>query len=322
MSEQPRRPAVIVGVFVTVGIVLLSGGVLAIGDLNDSFSRKITVSTVFDEVNGLKAGDSVWFSGVKVGRVQTLTLEAGSRVGVEMKVDRAAAAFIREDALAKIGSEGAIGSKLVVLYDGTPGRGQLEDGDVLVAGEGLSMDDMMATFQANNENLLAITSDLRVLTGGLVAGDGVAGRLLSDELLGIQMVDTVTSLQEASVEAQSVTANLSTFTGKLNRPGTLPHDLVTNEALVPSLTATAAKLDAVADSVARSTADTNTAVGALLNDAQAGADMKETLANLKEGSALLNEDLEAAQHSFPLRGGFRRKAKAAAADVNQVGRRP
>ena len=51
--------------------------------------------------------------------------------------------------------------------------------------------------------------------------------------------------------------------------------------------------------------------GVLLNDPQAAASVKGTLSNLQTSSQKLDEDLEALQHNFLLRGFFRKKAKAA-----------
>ena len=47
----------------------------------------------------------------------------------------------------------------------------------------------------------------------------------------------------------------------------------------------------------------------LLNDVKTATDIKEMLGNLKAASKKLDEDLEAAQHNFLLRGFFKNKAK-------------
>ena len=49
-GSTPRRTAVYVGLFVTGAIAILGGGILAVGNVRETFSRKIAVSTVFDEV--------------------------------------------------------------------------------------------------------------------------------------------------------------------------------------------------------------------------------------------------------------------------------
>jgi phospholipid/cholesterol/gamma-HCH transport system substrate-binding protein len=48
----------------------------------------------------------------------------------------------------------------------------------------------------------------------------------------------------------------------------------------------------------------------MLHDDEAGAFFKESLKNLESSSKKLDEDLEAVQHNFLLRGYFKKKAKA------------
>jgi phospholipid/cholesterol/gamma-HCH transport system substrate-binding protein len=311
MSASPGRKSVVVGLFVTVGLVLLGGGVLAIGDINDTFTRKIGVSAVFDEVGGLDDGDNVWFSGVKVGVVKEIGFHDGSQVEVRMSIDRSAAQYIANDTLAKIGADGLIGNKIVILYEGTPAAPRITDGTVLAVGEALSMDEVMATAQENNQNLLAITNDLKTLTGRIAAGEGTAGKLLKDDDLYTSIDATLASLESASERANHMPGSLSAFAADLNREGNFAHDLATDTEIVPSLRTTATQASALVDGIARSTSDPNTAVGTLLHDQEAGSDIKGMLDNLNGSTRLLAEDLEAAQHNFLLRGFFKKKEKAA-----------
>ena len=52
----------------------------------------------------------------------------------------------------------------------------------------------------------------------------------------------------------------------------------------------------------------------LLHDEQAATNIKITLKNLQSGTKKLDEDLEALQHNFLLRGFFRKKARNEKAD--------
>jgi phospholipid/cholesterol/gamma-HCH transport system substrate-binding protein len=318
MSASPNRQAVVVGLFVLAAVGILTGGILTIGDLNDTFTKKLTVTAVFDEVNGLQEGDNIWFSGVKVGIVKDLAFQEGSRVLIEMKVDRKASEFIREDALAKIGSDGLIGNKIVVLYGGTPGAPHLEDGDVLLTEPAVSSEALMAMLQENNTNLLAITTDLKDISGKIAKGEGTVGKLLMDEALYTNVNGTVTTLGVASTNAQNATGSLSAFAGKLNKEGSLPNQLVTDKTTYPALTGAVGKLNDASGSaselmagIAKGAANPNTPIGTLVNDEPAGADLKVTLANLSQGTVLLNEDLEALQHNFLTRPYFKKKERAA-----------
>ena len=332
MNQTPKRQAVVVGLFVAFGTVILAGGVLTIGDINDTFSHKLEATAVFGEVNGLKKGDNIWFSGVKVGVVKGLVFRAGSLVEVSMKIDEDVARFIPRDALAKLGSDGLIGNKLVVLYGGTPDGPTLKDGDVLTIGSAASTEEIMATLQENNENLLAITTDLKAISGKIAAGEGTIGKLLADDVLYTRVVETVDTLESASSNAETLTASLGTFANKLNQKGGLPNDLVTDRTTWAALSSTATELQKASGKaselmggLAQGAADPATPVGLLMQDKQAATDLSATLENLNQGSALLAEDLEALQSNFLFRRYFRKKAKAEAKarDENEPrGRKP
>jgi phospholipid/cholesterol/gamma-HCH transport system substrate-binding protein len=72
----------------------------------------------------------------------------------------------------------------------------------------------------------------------------------------------------------------------------------------------------VVGGLAAGIADPGSPAGVLLHDEQTAADLQATAASLRAASALLAEDLEAAQHNVLLRGWFkkkeRREARAAA----------
>lgn len=319
MNPSPKRHQVLVGVFVSIAVAILAGGVLMIGDLNDTFTRKLTVRSEFEEVGGLKRGDSIWFSGVKVGRVSNLSFNGASHVEVDLKIDMEVVPFISADSLTKIGSDGLIGNRIVVLYGGTPGGPSLQAGDVLKVGKSVSTEEVMTMLQDNNTNILAITTDLKGITGKLVAGEGTFGKLLQDDALHANLTETVTMLNMASSNARSLTASLSTFSAKLNQKGSLPDELVSDRTTYASLTGTVDSLQHAGerasnlmDGLAQGATDPKAPVGALMHDEQAGTDLKGTLDNLNRGSLLLAEDLEALQHNFLFRRFFRKKAKAEA----------
>ena len=68
------------------GIVLFLVSVFFIGSENNIFSRTFTVSAVFKNVEGLKPGDNVWLSGVKIGTVSDVRIVSEGKVIVDLSL--------------------------------------------------------------------------------------------------------------------------------------------------------------------------------------------------------------------------------------------
>ena len=317
MKESPNKRAVIVGMFVLVGVLILLAGILTVGNLHTTFTKKMKITAVFDDVNGLLPGSNIWYSGVKIGTVKTLSFYGKSQVQVEMNIDQASQQYIRKDAKVKIGSDGLIGNKILIIYGGTVNAGEIMEGDMLSVATVLSTEEVMNTLQQNNKNILAITNDFKVISKRFVDGQGTLGKLMTDESIFNNINATSESLQQASVKAQKLMSDLSGFTSKLDDEGTLMNELVTDTVLFKSMTATITELQSMADSAAvmvnnlkTASANPNSTLGVLLKDDESGANVKQTIKNLESSSKKLDEDLELLKHSFLLRGAYKKQEKA------------
>ena len=62
--------SVIVGIFITIGILILVSAIFVLGGQQKTFVKAITIKAVFDDINGLQAGNNVWLFGVKIGVVK------------------------------------------------------------------------------------------------------------------------------------------------------------------------------------------------------------------------------------------------------------
>jgi len=316
MSESPSRRAVLVGFFVLLGIIFFVAGILMVGNLHETFKKKMEVISLFDDVNGLQKGNNVWFSGVKVGTVSSLHFYGKSQVEVRIKIDTKTQQYIRRDAMVKISSDGIIGNKILIIYGGTATSQMIQEGDTLGVEKTFSTEDMINTLQENNKNFLTITEDFKVISKGLVAGEGTIGKLLKDDAVYANINATTASLQLASAKAQALVASLATFSANLNKKGTLANELTTDTVIFNSVKMSVLQLQQMADTASAFIADLkkagtnpNSTIGVLLRDEASGAKIKETIKNLESSSQKLDEDLKAAQSSFLLKGYFKKKAK-------------
>jgi phospholipid/cholesterol/gamma-HCH transport system substrate-binding protein len=324
MSATTRR-TVFVGLFVFLATIIFAGAILAVGTLQNAFSPKITTHAVFEEVGGLQSGDFVWSSGMRVGVIESLTFIEASKVDVVMRINESVVPFIPADSKATIGSDGLIGNPIVVLAEGTPGGPSIQEGGEFGIGDAVSTAQIMETLQENNENLVAITGDIKELTRRLRDGEGALGKLLKEDDLYDEAKDAiveakaaVVDIQAASANARQLTASLAKFSAELNQPGQLPHDLANDTELMPSVRAAVsdledivAKASDVVDGLAADVGDDSTPLGVLMSDTESGADLKEILANLEETTVLLNEDLVAIRSNFLFRPYFKKQEREA-----------
>ena len=109
------RTEILVGIFVLVGIVCLGYLAIRLGKLEMMGNSGYVLYADFASVAGLKPGDPVEIAGVKVGRVETLSL-ANDRARLGLRVDPQVK--LQEDTIASVRSRGLIGDKFVLLSPG------------------------------------------------------------------------------------------------------------------------------------------------------------------------------------------------------------
>jgi phospholipid/cholesterol/gamma-HCH transport system substrate-binding protein len=322
METKNKRP-VIVGIFVFAALVIFVLGVMTLGGQKSIFNKGASVTAVFDEVNGLQIGNNVWFAGVKVGTIKEISLTKEGKVAVEMNIKEDAHPLIKKDTKAKLGADGFIGNKLIILSGGSPGAPMVENGSTLLVERAISTDEMMATLQDNNKNILAITTNFKAISEQIMGGKGTVGKLLNDDQMFTDLQQAIVSIKGAAINAQVLASNVSGYTAKLTSKGSLANDLVTDTVLFSRLRSTVRQIDALSKgadevladlkatsaSINRGMNDESTSIGLLLKDKETAADIKATIRNLQAGTQKLDENMEALQHNFLLRGFFRKKNK-------------
>ena len=327
MDKAENKRAIIVGLFLALGLAVFLIGVFTLGGQSKSFAKSIHISAVFDDVAGLKPGNNVWFSGVKVGTIKEIRFIGPSQVRVRMSIDQNSQQYIHRNAGVHIGSDGLIGNKIIVIDGGSPQAPIVGDGDVLQAAKLLSTDDMLKTLQQNNENLLAITGDFKLLSHKILQGKGTVGTLMADSAMALQLRASMRNLEIATASAAKMATQLNSFSNKMNTKGGLADKVFTDTTTFSKLKAAASQLQAAANNANTITDNLKTAtnklsttdntIGVLLNDPKGAEQVRSSLNNLQQGTVKLNETLDAAQHNFLLRGFFKKKAKAQADSIKK-----
>lgn len=327
MQATDNRKQITVGVFILLGLVIFVLGIFTLGSQRKTFVKSFTVNAVFNDIQGLKAGGNVWFSGVKIGTIKKIQFYGTSQVQVFMNIEEDSHKYIHKNAAASISSDGLIGNKIIVITGGSPKFPFVEDGDQLQVASTLSTDDIMKTFQVNNKNLVDVTSDFKVLAGNLVEGKGAVGALLTDEQIAKNFKAIVENLKTTTESTNRMAEQMNAFSKTLNTKGGLADKLMTDTAVFARLQQAVAELQKTAQSASAMTENlnkatskfnkTDNAVGLLINDQNTADQVKVIMKNMETSSKKLDENLEALQHNFLLRGFFKKKAKAEAEAATQ-----
>lgn len=319
MNEINVSKRLAVGIFIVLALAILVTAIFTIGGQHKVFVKTIRLHILFDDVQGLQAGNNVWLSGMKVGTVKSIDFYRNSRVAVTLSIEKKAQPHIANDSRARISTDGLVGNKIVVLSDGSDNVPPITDNDSLRSQHLAGTQEMFATFQASNANLLEITGNLKTISKRLNDGQGTLGQLINDPAIADHIRTSIDHLRTAAANSENLIANLEDFSTRLKQPGGLASQLATDTTVFNHLKGAVARLNEAATQATAFTSslrdagaglnDTNSPVGILLHDEDAGADLQRTLKNLRVSSKELSDDLEAIQHNFLLRGFFRKKEK-------------
>lgn len=318
--RDDNKKTVIVGIFVLLGIVILVAGVMTLGAQQKTFVKSYRVTTVFDDIAGLQTGNNVWFSGVKIGTVRKINFYGDAQVEIEMNLDATTKDFIRKDSKATISSDGLIGNKIIVIYGGTSDAGSIAEGDRLESVMPLDTDKMMETLQENNNNLVNITNDLKILTHKIAEGEGIVGALLTDSLLAEDFRSIMQDLNRTAARSNTLSSELVQFSQKLNKKGTTLDSFLNDTTLYASLQGSATGLQSTigkADSVAENLrlvteklSSPDNPAGMILNDEEFAAYLKSAMGNLDQSAESFDETLEALRYHWFFRRSFRKSEEA------------
>jgi phospholipid/cholesterol/gamma-HCH transport system substrate-binding protein len=108
-----------VGVFVILGLLAMAYISIRLGQLPWAGGSSYNVTATFSTTGGLQRGADVDIAGVKVGRVEKITLEDYEAV-VTLSID--STIELQEDAIASIKTRGLIGEKYIRITPGGSDR--------------------------------------------------------------------------------------------------------------------------------------------------------------------------------------------------------
>lgn len=308
------------GLFVLAGTVLLVLALYLMGTRKDLFSRSISITSDLQEVGGLRTGNNVRYAGIDVGIVDAVEIINDTVVRVHMNIRMDDAMHIRTNALASVGTDGLMGNKLVNLLAGEGSGTPISDGDAIRSLPRLDTDAMMQTLDRTNENLAAITDDLRQVSARLNDPDNLVG-LLTDTAMGAVLRDAVHQLNAAAGNARALTDGVNSLVADVQGGKGAIGVLLADDAAEADVRRMLNELHTASDTLglaigridrfSKSLESEKGLVHALVKDTALATDLRRMMTRLDTTTVLLNEDLRALQRNWLLRKYFKEQEKRA-----------
>ena len=319
-----------VGIFVLVAIAILIFLVLnASGDINP-FSKKLHLKARFSDANGLREGSEVRLAGVRVGKVEKITLLAPSdvpnapRVEALMTIDstidgRPATERIRSDSQAQQGSPSLLGNEMLInITPGTAVGQPVQDYAILPSSSSNTVNDFATSGTDLAQRLSKLSDEISGIVRDVKDGKGTIGRLFSDEALYNNLNATIRETEDVMRQVRSgngsagkflndpalynnfndVTLQLKAIADDLRAGRGSAGKFLTDDQLYARLNRTADRLDRSVDQINNLIAEVNSGrgtLGKLIKDEQIYNDARAAIARFNTTAERIDTMVAAAQ---------------------------
>jgi len=304
------------GVFVIIGLLIFIVSIYFIGQRQNIFAKTFSISTNFNNVNGLINGNNVRYSGINVGTVKAITMINDSTINVVMVIEEKMINHIKKDAIATIGTDGLVGNMIVNIIPGDGINGLISSGDVIKSYTKIGTSDMLNTLSVTNENAALLTAKLLKIADAMADSKGTFGMLINDTIVSTNLKQTVKQLRIMSIEASRSMKELNSIISSINFnesiAGTLLNDSLQSvkmKNIIANLEDSSTEIKGVITNMDATITNVKEGEGALnylSNDAEFVKSLKETIKNINEGTDKFNQNMEALKHNFLTRSYFRK----------------
>lgn len=243
-----------VGAVILTALAILIVAIFQLGQAANLFASRYTLVTFLGTANGLRQGGSVMVAGQLAGTIESIEFldvdaDTTANLIVTFQVDERLKPQIREDSRAKLRTLGLLGDRFLDISPGTPMFGQLEEGDTVIVTPTQDYDAVIAQAAGAVDDMVALTADLREITGGIVRGEGTVGQLVTNKALYDQMSEALVTSNRLLLRLQNPNG---TF-GRLLDDATLHDQMV---AMIAAMDTVVTKISSPQGSVGRMLSDT------------------------------------------------------------------
>jgi phospholipid/cholesterol/gamma-HCH transport system substrate-binding protein len=185
-----------VGSLIIVSLLVMTLAIYQVGRAANLFSSRYELVTFLQDVAGLRQGGSVTIAGQLAGvvkRIELLPVDADTtrNVRVVFEVNDDLQQQVRGDSRARLRTMGLLGDKVLEVSVGSPRYSVLAEGDTVPSEPAMDYEAIITKAAGSVDDVVALTRDLRQLTGGIVRGEGTMGQLMTNRVLYDQLTATL-----------------------------------------------------------------------------------------------------------------------------------
>jgi phospholipid/cholesterol/gamma-HCH transport system substrate-binding protein len=185
-----------VGSIIIVALLIMTLAIYKLGQAANLFSSRYELVTFLQDVAGLRQGGSVTIAGQLAGVVKEIELlpvdaDTTRNLRVVFEVDEALRDQVRADSRARLRTMGLLGDKVLEVSVGTPRHSVLTEGDTVPSEPTMDYEAIITRAAGSVDDVVALTRDLRQLTGSIVRGEGTVGQMLTNRALYDQLTSTM-----------------------------------------------------------------------------------------------------------------------------------
>ena len=280
---------VLVASVVLVTLLFLMTSASGLGIL----SKKLTITTYFENAAGLKEGGAVNLQGVTIGTVKSVAVTTDparklTPVKAVMKLDSKFAANLKQDSKAALTTVGVLGDTVVDINSQVAVGPPLRDGDELHTLETPSISDVVKASQGTIEQLNVILAKMNTVVDNMQSGKGSIGQLINNPDLYNKANATVDELHTLEVNlnnGRGSVGKLMTDDTMYNRLNAAAGKLLKDETLYNNLNATLVKANALLSDVQNGKG----AAGMLISDPKFAQTLRDTIASTNQLVAGVNQ---------------------------------
>lgn len=306
------------GLFVLAGIVFLVFTLYMMSKNRNLLGSSFTVKAVVNNVNGLVPGNNVRFKGIDVGTVRSIDIVNDTAIYVTMVIDTKIKRHIKKNAVATIGTDGLMGSKLINI-NSSPGASEpVSEGSILISLKPVETDEMLRTLNTTNKNIERITYNLREITLKLNNSNSL-WNLLSDTVITHDLKRTIVNFREAGSNTARLTSNAEHIVTRLDEGSGIVSALFTDTLMVTQLNNSLATIQHASEQTSVMMEDLKKVIedmkqgegtaGLILTDTLLRNSLIKTMTNVEEGTGRFNENMEALKSNFLFKKHYKKLEK-------------